>query len=295
MKKPPLTIDRILAWADAHHKRTGRWPTENSGPVHGARSENWQAIANSLFAGNRGLPGGLSLSRLLWKHRGKLPKSRRSTLTIEQILAWADEHYKRTGKWPTNRSDRIHGTRDETWHGVAACLYTGCRGLRCGLSLSRLLWKYRGKSPKSRRSALTIDQILAWADAHHERSGRWPTLQSGPIYGTRDESWRAIASALRIGSRGLPGGWSLGRLLKKYRNAKFPHADSFLTIQQILKWADKHHKRTGKWPSVHAGRVGAAPDETWFVINDALRRGSRGLPGGQTLFRLLSEHRGVHQ
>jgi len=25
-RKPPLSIKQILAWADAHHKRTGEWP-----------------------------------------------------------------------------------------------------------------------------------------------------------------------------------------------------------------------------------------------------------------------------
>jgi DNA-binding CsgD family transcriptional regulator len=39
--------------------------------------------------------------------------------------------------------------------------------------------------------------------------------------------------------------------------------------------------------------VGDAPGETWSAIQDALLRGGRGLPGGDTLFRLLARERGV--
>jgi hypothetical protein len=31
LRKPPLTVDQILAWAKAHHKRTGRWPHAKAG------------------------------------------------------------------------------------------------------------------------------------------------------------------------------------------------------------------------------------------------------------------------
>ena len=259
MAKPPLTVKQILAWADAHHKRTGCWPTGNSGSIQGTRNENWNAVVACLYLGCRGLPHGSSLHKLLLKHRGKSVKLRRPPLTIQQILAWADDYRDRTGKWPTSRSDRIHGTKDETWHGVAGCLYSGCRGLPRGLSLNKLLMKYRGKSVRSQRPVLTIQQILAWADAYHERTGGWPTSRSGPIDGTRDETWPTVAASLYAGSRGLPRGMTLRKLLVKYRGAQFLKARPSLTIPQILAWADEHHKRTGKWPGVYSGRVGAAP------------------------------------
>jgi hypothetical protein len=31
-KGEPLTVEQILAWADAHKARTGTWPTRRSGP-----------------------------------------------------------------------------------------------------------------------------------------------------------------------------------------------------------------------------------------------------------------------
>jgi hypothetical protein len=68
-RRPPLTVAQILAWADAHHARTGQWPRQYSGPVAGADGENWAAINNELWQGLRGLPGGDSLERLLGRYR----------------------------------------------------------------------------------------------------------------------------------------------------------------------------------------------------------------------------------
>jgi hypothetical protein len=68
-KRPPLTVEQILAWADAHHARTGRWPSAEAGPVPGAPGETWHAVHAALYVGRRGLPGGDSLARLLARHQ----------------------------------------------------------------------------------------------------------------------------------------------------------------------------------------------------------------------------------
>src|SRR5262249_10741738 len=64
---------------------------------------------------------------------------------------------------------------------------------------------------------LYISQILGWADAFQERTGRWPNLYSGKIWTQRTDNWRRVDSALRLGLRGLPGGSSLARLLAEQR------------------------------------------------------------------------------
>jgi hypothetical protein len=69
-RKPPLTVAQILAWADEHHRRTGKWPSANSGLVAGAPGETWVALNAALYAGYRGLPGGDSLAQLLRRERG---------------------------------------------------------------------------------------------------------------------------------------------------------------------------------------------------------------------------------
>lgn len=62
--KSLLTVEQILVWAEAHRRRTGKWPSADAGPVPEAPGENWRALNTGLQEGLRGLPGGDSLSKL---------------------------------------------------------------------------------------------------------------------------------------------------------------------------------------------------------------------------------------
>jgi hypothetical protein len=62
-KAKPLAVEQILAWAEAHRARTGRWPRAESGAIRDAPGENWYAVNHALAYGYRGLPGGSSLSQ----------------------------------------------------------------------------------------------------------------------------------------------------------------------------------------------------------------------------------------
>jgi len=138
---------------------------------------------------------------------------------------------------------------------------------------------------------LTVAQVLAWADAHHAATGEWPTTRTGAVAGAPGETWQAINQSLVRGQRGLPGGSSLAKLLAEHRGRRNPHRLPRLTVEQILVWADEHFGRTGRWPAVAPGMVADAPGETWANISAALQQGHRGLPGGDTLARLLGRHR----
>src|SRR5438094_729721 len=97
----------------------------------------------------------------------------------------------------------------------------------------------RPPTPRKKRwPDLEIEQILAWADAHHARTGRWPTAEAGPIADAPGETWNALDKALKKGGRGLPGGSSLACLLEERRDV--PHRLHLprLSIEQILRWAD---------------------------------------------------------
>jgi hypothetical protein len=140
------------------------------------------------------------------------------------------------------------------------------------------------------RPKLTVAQILAWADEYHSRVGRWPGQHSGMVEGEPEESWHALDLALRRGYRGLPGGDSLARLRVRERGATRPQGRPPLTAEQILAWADAHRGRTGSWPGVLSGPIPEAPGENWWAVNLALHSGLRGLPGGDSLARLLARH-----
>mgnify|MGYP000561642132 CR=1 FL=1 len=126
--------------------------------------------------------------------------------------------------------------------------------------------KRKPKKPPSvgGRPELSVTEILAWADAFHQRTGRWPKRDSGRIPETLDDKWTAVNSALITGLRGLPGGSSLARLLAKHRGVRNHMARPRLSPEIILKWADAHHRHTGKWPKQSSGSITNAPGETWL-------------------------------
>lgn len=215
-----LSETKILRWAKTHYRRTGRWPIANSGPVDQAPSETWSAINEALIKGRRNLPRGSSLATLLAAWGVKRNRKRPSTLTIRQILHWADEFHVRHGAWPDQRSGPVQGTVGETWRGIDNTLRHGMRGLSGRSSLPRFLNKYRRifngltrrPTPVNPHKRLQIEQIVKWGEAHRRLTGTWPTRDSGLVRGTSWQSWKAIDAALNRGQRGLPGGSSLPKL-----------------------------------------------------------------------------------
>jgi hypothetical protein len=285
-----LTIPQILGWADAFHKREGRWPDQTSGAIPESPDTTWRVVENAVRLGRWGLPGGSTLARLLAEKRGRQMKFKAPVATVSQILAWADAWHARTGEWPTNSSGKIPGAGGMSWHNIEDFFRRGRGEIPPGSSLARLLASARGMV---RHTLFTEDQILAWADAHHRRTGRWPTRESGPIREADGENWAKVDNALRRGNRGLPRGSSLADLLAKRRGLRIPRRAERLTVQRILSWADAFHDRTGGWPNKFSGPIAEAPGESWAAVTTAIDRGGRGLAGGTTLTRVLVEHRGI--
>jgi len=295
MGLPPLTIQQILEWIDEYKKMAGEWPHVKSGPVQGAKGETWLGLNTSLDKGNRGLPDGSSLSKLLAEHRGVRNIKGLPTLIIKKILEWVDDHKKRTGEWPNQKSGPVHAAKGETWTGVDSALWKGIRGLPGGNTLAQLLSEYRGVRNIHGLPTLTVKQILEWADDYYKRTGKWPTENSGPVQGANGATWKGVEVALYQGRRGLPGGSSIAKLLSEHRGVRNKQAQQAHTIKKILEWIDEHQKRTGDWPTRNSGPVQAAKGETWSGVDVALNQGRRGLPGGSSLAKLLAEQRGVRR
>jgi hypothetical protein len=96
-------------------------------------------------------------------------------------------------------------------------------------------------------------------------------------------------------SRRLHGKEQLGRHNRRSSSAQRYHGTNptRLTIPLILQWADAFHTRHGRWPDPHIDRrVPEAPREHWATIDLSLQIGRRGLPGGDTLKRMLQRFRG---
>jgi hypothetical protein len=209
------------------------------------------------------------------------------------ILSWADAWQQRTGKWPTLEAELIPESGGETWLAVSKALKKGARGLPGGRSLAEVLAAGRGVRNRSSVPRLTRQRILSWADAHFRRTGTWPTQYSGPVTESPGDTWFSVDAALRQGSRGLLGSSSLPQLLARHRGRRNLQDLPPLSLKQILSWADAHRQRTGQWPNRCTGAVREDPRENWRALDQALRTGSRRLPGGESLLQLLARKRGA--
>src|SRR5205823_8153539 len=135
----------------------------------------------ALARGGRGSSGGSSLAQLLLEHRGVRNRASLSNLRIDQIVVWAKAFHTRTGKWPKLKSGSIADSFGETWYSVNSALQQGLRGLPGGSSLAQLLDEHRGVQNVMAQARLTTDQVMEWVEDHHQRTGKWPTLESGVI------------------------------------------------------------------------------------------------------------------
>ena len=306
-----LSCDLILNLADQYHERTGHWPTATKELAEGAEGRSWLQIDLALRSGN-GVTDAAepsSLAKLLCAHRGRPHKHAQPEYKLDEILCWAFNHYERTGDWPGKHSGPIVEAPGETWKKVASAFVKGHRGLRgCGYTtLIGFLTEQanrpsqRGRKPgtnlqlptrpKRTYTNWTVERILELADSYYSSFGKWPIVRSGRINEEIDGTWASIDSALKRGHRGLPGGSSLYALIKDRRGVDTRIGKAHLTAECILLWADNHYARTGLWPNMYSGTIAEAPDESWKQIDQALRHGRRGLPGGGTLASFLRAER----
>ena len=289
--RPPLDEKQILAWCVAHRQRKGRWPTWKSGPIAGVRGENWRSVDFALKVGWRGLSGGSSLIKLRVLERRLCPSAHLAPYAVDEILRWADFHHARHGCWPTCRSGLIPEAPGETWRNVHYALIDGRRGLPGRSTLARILANHRGARQQPQVPRFSIDLILEWADAHHARTGQWPTRTSGPIPEAPGENWRKVQNALHRGLRGLAGGSTIVRLLKEKRGVARERKRAPLTILQVRAWGQDFRVRSGRWPTSESGPIAGSAGDRWADVSAALSRGLRGLPRGFTLARLFAEMR----
>jgi hypothetical protein len=208
----------ILAWADAHFRRIGKWPRVCSGAVVDAPDWTWENVNEALRRGYWNLPAGNSLALLLQEERGARNVARLPRLTRAQIVALAEDHLRRTGSWPSNESGAVLGKPGETWGALDGSLRLGLRGFSQGSSLSKLLQRTGRKRPWRAAGPLSVEQIALWVKAHYERTGKWPTYRTGSILEDGGKTWRALDKALTSGARNLPGGSTLAYVVRLYRN-----------------------------------------------------------------------------
>jgi hypothetical protein len=210
---PPLSYDQIYRWIDAHFEQQQRCPDWSSQEViPGSQGDSWYSIDYALREGTRGLRGGESVRVLVREYAARRPGVATGPLSNEQILSWAEAHFKKHKRWPSRYAGAVVAAPGENWLAIDAALKRGLRGLEGGTSLKHLIRTTNGELRSRGPSRLTEAQVFGWCEAYRTRHGSWPTHRSGRIPEAPGMTFRAADAALRKGRYGLPGGWSLEKI-----------------------------------------------------------------------------------
>lgn len=295
--KPQLRQTQIAAWARNHRRGTGQWPSSLSGRIPESDGDTWMQVDTALRLGQRGLPGGISLSRLLEKTYGRKPGKQRRQFADRDIINWAKAFHHRHGRWPTD-SDKVQvkgAPLGVTWGTVQNVLARDVAEGRRKLSLAMLLRQHRGIPLPGKLPSVDDKQVLAWARAFHAATGKWPSGLTRK-WDRMPVSWVRIDEAMKKGRvRGVKPGKSLYHFLCDHRGVAYRHMPKItLTVSQVLRWARAHHDRTGSWPGLNSGPVVGGPRGlTWRMLNAGLHAGRYGLPSGAYLGEFLIRNLGI--
>lgn len=145
------------------------------------------------------------------------------------------------------------------------------------------------------RSQLSEQFIADRAIEFFEENGQWPTERSGKVKnGYNKDTWAGYSSSLYNGTRGLPGGSSLPRLMAEMCKSPKRAFKEHITEDYIAEKAMSHYSMYGEWPNQYSGKVyDGIPGDSWSGYNSSLRSGNRGLSGGSSLAKLLDTRFGV--
>lgn len=217
-------------------------------------------------------------------------------LTCDFIVERAREFSAKNGCPPSVLSGDVEGGFDgDSWAGYNICLAKGYRGLPKSGSLATLLNERCGYVYQFHKPDLTYEYVLEMAEKHKERTGKWPGQKTGPIVdGHEGDTWAQYERLLCDGGRGLPGGSSLAKLINTKHNHVHDKNKAPVTEDFIVERAKEFFAKNDRYPRIKEGPVeGGHPGDTWNGYDRALYEGLRGLPGGTSLFELLSTRLGA--
>ncbi|MBW2187231.1 MAG: hypothetical protein JRG71_12795 [Deltaproteobacteria bacterium] len=143
---------------------------------------------------------------------------------------------------------------------------------------------------------LDDEKIERLISEYHRINGEYPKRNSVEVPGHAKLTWAQIDSALINGSDGLKNGRSLAIVLEqKFGVVTFRNKPKF-SEDEILMWADAYKQRYGDWPNRAVGIIEESlVEDTWQAVHSALNEGARGLPGKDTLTKLIERNRHVER
>ncbi len=278
----------ILASARDRIQKTGRVPTASCKEtlLHYPQW-TWAEVNNAGTWGSHGLRKGRTLAMILEPC---------TQLTEDLIRSEAIARQARHGRLPTESSKDPFpsGILGDTWRKVDYAARVGSRGLAPGGSLSAILAPLR---------QITEGEILAAAERFRDERGRLPQQgDADRVPELRNLSWRAIDRLARFGSCGLAPGSSLRSILAPIspNGMRSPLLGKLkkppLEESSIVQAAVEHLRTYGRAPTNSSPEpLAGLPGESWGAIDEAGRRGRRGLTKGRTVAVIVRVVREEHQ
>lgn len=280
--------DAIRASALDFARVNGNLPSAASpGVLSRIPSVTWRQVNDAGTRGTHGLAEGRTLHHILAPLRH---------ISEDHLRQEARTIFSEHGKFPTGRShELIPGLFGQTWRSIDALSLKGGRGLAQGRTVSKILAPLRAELKKTAvkkqrplllKPVLTECALLAAAREHFSNYWEIPTRRSKePIPLLPGESWLAIDQAGFQGHRGLMKGRTLAVIFAPLREEL--RIGIPLSKEMIIAEARAVHALHGVLPTRRTTLPLPTLHTTWEAINVALQRGLRGLPGGNSLSKLL--------
>ena len=114
-------------------------------------------------------------------------RHRQWKFSVEILLDWADAWHRAHRKWPAINDGIIPYADNADWGLVDRALRHGRYGLPpCPGGLPHFLANHRGAPLRQRaRRSLRVEEVLNWAQHHHQRTGFWPSVKGARIFEPR--------------------------------------------------------------------------------------------------------------
>ena len=181
-------------------------------------------------------------------------------------------------------------------HGKPGCVNIGAKS-------DAAMWgrRWSEQAIRDRRKTmgiveLTIPCVTDALLAYYAEHNAWPTKRSegATEYFGHKIVWQSVDTALADGNLGLPGGSSLAKLCKTLK----PDLTVAMILAAAMKFNNLEQLSTHKhWPQAYSARATECFGfpERWLEVDAALKNGTRGLPGGQTLAGILKSIDGTRK
>lgn len=282
----PISLEDVHAELWDFYQREGDWPSAFSGEIE-RFGISYKHLNQYLLVGTRGLPGRSSVYRECEKVAAAKGVSIRafsrddSPLTVEMVRDAIRQFNEEHKRFPV-KAEVGMSPLGFTWQTLNFYLRTGYRGLPGGSTLTKEVEEVRKELglafPKPTRPL-----VLAAIREYREKTGKFPVRTTKGVVPGLGIVWGSLNGQLLRGVLGEE--LTLGQLVEEVRASDgfIPGARKDSLSVDAVREAIREFFRTH---GVRPNRTTKLPNSlgmAWSTLQNALKRGDRGLPGGSSL------------